>query len=234
MASLTHAQGSKAAVKHQPLHSADAARKFAELVDSAKIFVSDSDINTVVGIVNQDLDLKDCLRRREEEVAVLQHRVDADKAGFNNTLQANLAAYEFSKEKLKSELEKSRNEIQALEDKVGKDEHAIKALKENEAKLQYETERLLETSRTQKDKAKSDLTKIRELEGSLDASRKDKDTLQTQLHQEESLHTKAKSGFTNLQQTFNKLEKEYNLILQERQLAQSLSVTLRKDDPEQL
>jgi hypothetical protein len=108
------------------------------------------------------------------------------------------------------------------------------ALKENEAKLQYETERLLETSRVQKDKAKFDLTKIRELEGSLDAAGKDKVILQTKLQQEESSHTQAKSGFTNLQQMFNKLEKEYNILLQERQLAQSLSVTLTNDDPEQL
>jgi hypothetical protein len=60
--SSLHAQGSKAAVKHQPLQSADAARKLTELVDFAKSFASDSDINTVVGIVNQDLDLKDCLQ----------------------------------------------------------------------------------------------------------------------------------------------------------------------------
>jgi chromosome segregation ATPase len=232
--SSLYTPGSNAAVKHQPLQTADAARKLAELVDFAKSFASDSDINTVVGIVNQDLDLKDCLQRKEEEVAALQHRVDSDNAKFNDTLQANLAAYGFSKDKLKGELEDSRNEIRALKDKVGQDEHAMKALKENEAKLQYETERLLETSRAQKDKAKSDLTKIRELEGSLGAAGKDKVTLQTQLQQEESSHTQAKSGFANLQQMFNKLEKEYNSLLQERQLAQSLSVTLTKDDPEQL
>lgn len=232
--SSLHTLGSSAAVKHQPLQTADAARKLAELVDFAKSFASDSDINTVVDIVNQDLDLKDCLQRKEEEVAALQRRVDSDKAKFNDTLQANLAAYGFSKDKLKDELEDSRNEIRALKDKVGQDEHAMKVLKENEAKLQYETERLLETSRVQKDKAKSDLAKIRELEGSLDAAGKDKVTLQTQLQQEESSHTQAKSGFANLQQMFNKLEKEYNILLQERQLAQSLSVTLTKGDPEQL
>lgn len=232
--SSLHALGSKAAIKHQPLQPADAARKFAELVDSARSFASDCDINTVVGIVNQDLDLKKCLQRKEEELAALQHQVDSDKAKFNDTLQANLAAYGFSKDELKGELEVSRNEIRALKDKVGQDEHAMKALKENEAKLQYETERLLDTSRIQKDKAKSDLTKIRELEGSLDAAGKDKVALQTQLQQEQSSHTQAKSGFTNLQQMFNKLEKEYNTLLQERQLAQSLSVTLTNDEPEQL
>jgi chromosome segregation ATPase len=232
--SSLQAQGSKAAVKRQPLQTADAARKLAELVDFAKSFASDSDINTVVGIVNQDLDLKDCLQRKEEEVAALQHRVDSDKARFDDTLQANLAAYGSSKDKLRDELEHARNEIRALKDKIGQDEHAMMALKENEAKLQYETERLLETSRVQKDKAKFDLTKIRELEGSLDAADKDKVILQTKLQQEESSHTQAKSGFTNLQQMFNKLEKEYNILLQERQLAQSLSVTLTNDDPEQL
>ena len=232
--SSLYAQGSKATVKHQPLQTADAARKLAELVDIARSFASDSDINTVVGIVNQDLDLKDCLQRKEEEVSTLQHQVDSDKAKFNDTLQANLATYGFLKDKLKGELEDSRNEIRALKDKAGQDEHAMKALRENEAKLQYETEGLLETSRIQKDKAKSDLTKIRELEGSLGAAGKDKVTLQTQLQQEESSHTQAKSGFANLQQMFNKLEKEYNSLLQERQLAQSLSVTLTNEDPEQL
>ncbi|GAB7334911.1 hypothetical protein MBLNU13_g06796t2 [Cladosporium sp. NU13] len=221
-------------MKRQPLQTADAARKLAELVDFAKSFASDSDINTVVGIVNQDLDLKDCLQRKEEEVAALQHRVDSDKARFNDTLQANLAAYVFSKDKLKGELEESRNEIRALKDKLGEDEHAIKTLKESEAKFQCETKRLLETSRIQKDKAKSDLTKISELEVSLDAAGKDKVTLQTQLQQEESSHTQARSAFNNLQQMFNKLEKEYNTLLQEWQLAQSLSVTLTNDDPEQL
>lgn len=232
--SSLHALGSEAPGRHQPLQTADAARKLAELVDFAKSFASDSDINTVVGIVNQDLDLKECLQRKEEELAALQHQVDSDKAKFNDTLQANLAAYGFSKDELKGELEVSRNEIRALKDKVGQDEHAMKALKENETKLQYETERLLDTSRIQKDKAKSDLTKIRELEGSLDAAGKDKVALQTQLQQEQSSHTQAKSGFTNLQQMFNKLEKEYNTLLQERQLAQSLSVTLTNDEPEQL
>lgn len=235
MSSLSlRARDSKAVVKRQPLQTTDAARKLAELVDFAKSFASDSDINTVVGIVNQDLDLKDCLQRKEEEVAALQHRVDSDKARFNDTLQANLAAYVFSKDKLKGELENSRNEIRALKDKLGQDEHAMKALKENEANLQYETKRLLETSRIQKDKAKSDLTKISELEVSLDAAGKDKVILQTQLQQEESSHTQTRSAFNSLQQMFSKLEKEYNALLQEWQLAQSLSVTLTNDDPEQL
>lgn len=234
MASSTHAQAPNGAVKHQPLQSDNAARKLAGLVDFAKSFASDSDINTVVGVVNQDLDLKDSLQRKEEEVSALQHRIDLDKARFNGTLQDNLAAYEVSRDQLKSELEHSRSETQALKDKAGQDEQAIKALKESEAKLQYETERLLETSRTQREQAKSGLTKIRELEGSLDAARKDKVTLQTQLQREESSHTQAKSGFANLQQMFNKLEKEYNVLLQERQLAQSLSVTLTNADPEQL
>jgi chromosome segregation ATPase len=164
----------------------------------------------------------------------LQDWVESDKTRFNDTLQANLAAYEFSREKLQGELEDSRNEIRTLKDKVGQNEHVMKTLKENEAKLRYETERLLETSRTQKDKAKSDLAKIRELEALPNAAGKDKVTLQTQLQQEESSHAQAKSGFTNLQQMFNKLEKEYNVLLQEWQLAQSLSVTLTNDDPEQL
>lgn len=232
--SSLHAQGSKVAVEHQPLQSADAARKLTELVDFAKSFASDSDINTVVGIVNQDLDLKDCLQRKEEEVAALQHQMHSDKTRFDDTLQANLAAYGFSRDKLQGELEDSRNEVRALKDKVGQDEHVITTLKENEAKLRYETERLLETSRAQKDKAKSDLTKIRELEGSLNAAGKDKVTMQTQLQQEENSHAQAKSGLTNLQQMFNKLEKEYNVLLQEWQLAQSLSVTLTNNDPEQL
>lgn len=232
--SSLHALGSKAAVKHQPLQTANAARKLTELVGFAKSFASDSDINTVVGIVNRDLDLKDCLQRKEEELAALQHQVDSDKARFNGTLQANLAAYGVSKDELKGELEDSQKENRALKDKASQDEHALKALKENQAKLQQETERLLEISLVQKDKAKSDLTKIRELEGSLDAAGKDKVALQTQLQQEESSHTQARSGFTNLQQMFNKLEKQYNTLLQERQLAQSLSVTLTNDEPEQL
>lgn len=234
MASSTHAQAPNGAVEHQPLQSDNAARKLAELVNLAKSFASDSDIKTVVGVVNQDLDLKDSLQRKEEEVSALQHRINLDKARFNGTLQDNLAAYEVSRDQLKSELENSRKETQALKDMASQDEQAIKALKENEAKLQYETERLLETSRTQREQAKSGLTKIRELEGSLDAARKDKVTLQTQLQREESSHTQAKSGFANLQQMFNKLEKEYNVLLQERQLAQSLSVTLTNADPEQL
>lgn len=234
MASSTHAQAPNGAVKHQLLHNTNAARKLVELVDFAKSFASDSDVNTVVGIVNQNLDLKDRLQRKEEEVAALQGRMDLEKSRFNDTHQDNLATYENSKEKLKKDLGDSRRATQALKDKVDQDEHAMKALKENEAKLQYETERLLETSHTQRGKAKSDLAKIKELESSLDAAREDKVTLQTQLQHEESSHTQAKSGFANLQQTFNKLEKEYTVLLQERQLAQSLSVRLTDDDPEQL
>ena len=234
MAASIHTQAPNGAAKHQLMHSTNGARKLADLVELAKSFATDTDIETVASIVNQDLDLKACLQRKEEEVADLQHQMDSLKARFNDTHQDNLATYELSREKLSRELEDSRNEAKALKDRVGQDEHAIKALKESEAKLQYETERLQAASRTQRDKAKTDLTKIRELEGSLETARNDKVSLQTQLQHEENSHTRAKSGFANLQQRLDRVEKEYNILLQERQLAQSLSVPLTNDDPEQL
>jgi DNA repair exonuclease SbcCD ATPase subunit len=221
------AQPSDHAVKSQSRRGSEVARKLKTIVDVANDFSTDSDIVVAVELIDQTFDLQNSLKQKSDRVEALENQIGELKARFENSSQDNLAIYEAAKKKLEVELESRENETLALKDDAHRKARDIEVLKDHETKLLFEAKRLQSASRVQTEHATANLTKIRDLEESLKTIRDECIAVQIQLRQEKDLHLQAQSRFY-------KLEKDYNSLLQEWQLAQSLTVELSNGDLEQL
>jgi chromosome segregation ATPase len=234
MTSSAGAQLSDHAVKSQSRRGSDVARKLKTIVDIANDFSTDSEIMVAVKLIDQTFDLQNSLKQKNDRVEALENRIGELTARFEDSSQDNLAIYEAAKKKLQVELESREKETLELKEDVNRKAHNIDVLKDHETKLLSEAKRLQNSSRVQTEHATANLTKIRDLEGSLKSIRDECIALQTQLRQEKDLYVQAKSNNASLEQRFDKLEKGYNSLLQEWQLAQSLTVKLSDGDLEQL
>jgi archaellum component FlaC len=234
MASSASAQSSDHPLRPHSRRGSNVARKLKTIVDVAEEFATDSDIKAVVGLIDQTLGLQHSLKQKSEDLETLEKVIRESKARFETSSQDSLAIYETAKEKLELELKSCKDEVAALTDEVERKLHDVELLKGSEAKLHSEVKRLQDTSRAQTEEASANSTKIKDLEGNLKISRDENVGLQTQLRQERDLHAQARSNNVNSKQRFDSLEKEYNRILQEWQLAQSLTVQLTEEDPEEL
>lgn len=234
MASSVGVQSSDHVARPQSRRGSNVARKLKTIVDIVEDFATDSDIKAVVGLVDQTFDLQNSLKQKNDKVETLEKEISGLKARYKNSSQDSLATYEADKKKLEVELGLRDDEVVALKDELDRKTHEIEVLKGSEAKLGFEAERLQNTLRVQTERVTTNLAKVKELEGSLKTFRDDNATLQTHLRQERDSHAQTKSNHANLQQKFDKLEKEYNSLLQEWQLAQSLTVELSDQDLEQL
>lgn len=234
MASSVGVHSSDHVARPQSRRGSNVARKLKTIVDIVEDFATDSDIKAVVGVVDQAFELQNSLKQKNDRVETLEKEISGLKARYQSSSQDSLATYEADKEKLKIELGLRDNEVVALKDEIDREAHEIEILTGSDAKLRFEAERLQNALRVQTEKVTTNLTRIKELEGSLKTFRDDNATLQTQLRQEKDSHIQARSNHANLQQKFDKLEKEYNSLLQEWELAQSLTVKLSNQDLEQL
>lgn len=234
MASSVGVQSSDNVARPQSRRGSNVARKLKSIVDIVEEFATDSDIKAMVGVVDQAFELQNSLKQKNDRVETLEKEISGLKARYQNSSQDSLAIYEADKEKLKIELGLRDNEVVALKDELDRKAHEIEVLTGSDAKLRFEAERLQNALRVQTEKVTTNLAKIKELEVSLRAFRDDNATLQTHLRQEKDSHAQTRSNHMDLQQRFDKLEKEYSSLLQKWQLAQSLTVELSDQDLEQL
>ena len=202
------------------------------LIRSVKTLADDQNIDRILERFDRTVDLEADIKLKEEGITKLSGELEKQRALHEITHQQSLLTYEASRDRVRSQLERSEANVVSLRGEIEQGNVTLEALKSENASLTDKIHKLSVSVKVQDESAKKDGLEIKALQESLQTSEDANEKSKAVLRQQEAQLSRLEADFKRLQSDYDTLAGQHRSTAQQLIDVQSLTVSLNKDDPE--